>query len=283
MESGIPEYLVIGHVTKDLRPDGTFHPGGTATYSGLAAAKLGLCVGVVTSAEESFPLFKGLPAIKVCCRPARSTTSFENVYLDSKRRQYIRALAEPLTLADVPAEWRRARIVHLGPVAQEVDPGLAEAFPNALLGVTPQGWMRRWGAEGLVQPTEWAQAERILAVADVAILSLEDLGGNRQSLERYRHQARILVLTLGREGAIVYAQGREERLPAYAVNEVDPTGAGDLFATGYFVRLAETGDPIEAARFANCVASFAVEAEGLTNIPSREQVEERLRQGRLRR
>jgi len=278
----VPEYLVIGHVTKDLLPDGTFRPGGTATYSGLTAASLGLCVGVVTSADASFPLFKDLPHIKVRCRFARCTTSFENIYLADKRQQYIRARAEPLGLADVPLEWRKARIVHLGPVAQEVDPALAEAFPGALLGVTPQGWMRRWNVEGLIQPTEWAQAERVLAVADVAVLSLEDLGGDRGSLERYRRHARILVLTIGREGAVVYYRGQEERLPAYIVEEVDPTGAGDLFATGYFIRLAETGDPIEAARFANCVASFAVEAKGLASIPSREQVEARLRHGRLR-
>jgi len=282
VELEIPEYLVIGHVTKDLLPDGTFRPGGTATYSGLTAEHLGLRVGVVTSADEDSPLFKDSPAIEVRCRPARHTTTFENVYLAGKRRQYIRAVAERLTLADVPPEWRGGRIVHLGPVAQEVDPGLAEAFPGALLGVTPQGWMRCWDAEGLVQPIEWALAERVLAMADVVVLSLEDLGGDRERLERYRRRARTFVLTVGRDGAIVYAQGREERVPAYLVAEVDPTGAGDLFATGYLVRLFETGDVVEAARFANCVASFAVEALGSANIPSREQVEERLRHGRLR-
>lgn len=282
MESVIPEYLVIGHVTKDLLPNGAFRPGGTATYSSLTARRLGLSVGVVTSAEEGFPLPEDASTIKVHRRPARCTTTFENTYCEGRRTQYIRAVAEPLTLADVPAAWRGAHIVHLGPVAQEVDPDLAEAFPAALLGVTPQGWMRRWDADGLVRPTVWAQAERVLALADAAVLSIEDLD-DRQSLERYCRLARVLVLTVGREGAIVYSQGREERLPAYLVEEVDPTGAGDLFAAGYFVRLAETGDVIEAARFANCVASFAVEAEGPARIPSREQVEERLRHGRLRR
>ena len=59
------------------------------------------------------------------------------------------------------------------------------------------------------------------------------------------------VLTVGREGAIVYHEGRQQRVPAYAVEEVDPTGAGDVFATAYLIRLHETGDVIEAARFAN--------------------------------
>jgi sugar/nucleoside kinase (ribokinase family) len=191
-------------------------------------------------------------------------------------------VAECLTLSDVPTAWQSASIVHLGPVAQEVDADLAEAFPHALLGVTPQGWLRRWGADGLVTPAEWGDAERVLSRADAVVLSLEDLGGDRERLDRYRRLVHILVLTVGRDGAIVYAAGRQERVRAYLVAESDPTGAGDLFATGYFIRLFEAGDVIEAARFANCVASFAVEGGGPASAPSREQVEERLLHGRLR-
>jgi len=39
------------------------------------------------------------------------------------------------------------------------------------------------------------------------------------------------------------------------------------------IRLIETGDPHEAAQFANVVASFSVEGPGVTAIPHRQQVE----------
>lgn len=282
MEPEHPEYLVIGHVTRDLLPDGSFRAGGTAAYSALAAERLGFHVAVVTSADPTFSLFQAERTIDVHRRTARHTSTFENLYASGQRRQYIRAVAECLTLSDVPTAWQSASIVHLGPVAQEVDADLAEAFPHALLGVTPQGWLRRWGADGLVTPAEWGDAERVLSRADAVVLSLEDLGGDRERLDRYRRLVHILVLTVGRDGAIVYAAGRQERVRAYLVAESDPTGAGDLFATGYFIRLFEAGDVIEAARFANCVASFAVEGGGPASAPSREQVEERLLHGRLR-
>jgi sugar/nucleoside kinase (ribokinase family) len=54
---------------------------------------------------------------------------------------------------------------------------------------------------------------------------------------------------------------------------VDPTGAGDVFAPAFMIRLIETGDPCEAAQFANVVASFSIEGPGVTGIPMRKQVE----------
>ena len=42
------DYLAIGHITQDLTDSGT-RIGGTVTFSGLTAQKLGLKVGIVTS------------------------------------------------------------------------------------------------------------------------------------------------------------------------------------------------------------------------------------------
>lgn len=277
----VPEYLVIGHVTQDLAPEGGYRQGGTATYSALAALHLGKRVGVLTSVGagvEPFPQ----NSVWVHVRPSPQSTIFENIYLGRTRKQYVRGVAALLTPQDLPAAWRKAPIVHLGPVAQEVSPELAEVFDDALIGVTPQGWLRRWDGDGLVLPTEWRESERILDAAHVVVLSLEDLGGDRLRLEALARRARLLALTLGEQGALVYQNGGHQRVPAFQVEEVDPTGAGDVFATGFLIRYAETGDAIEAARFANCVASFVVQGIGPANLPSREQVEERLKHGRIR-
>jgi 1D-myo-inositol 3-kinase len=272
-------YLLIGHITQDVLPDGSLRAGGTATYAALAAARLGARVRVLTSGAFSQP---PVLAADVYCRPAEATTTFENIYQDGQRRQYLRAQAAPLTPADLPTSWREAEIVHLGPVAQEVSIDFLGAFPGAFLGLTPQGWLRRWDDAGRVSVAPWEAAPAALAAADAVVLSLEDLGGDRALLADYRRWARLLVLTVGRDGAIVYHQGQERRLPAYLVQEVDPTGAGDVFAAAFFIRLVESGDPMEAARFANCAASFVVEGPGPSTIPWRAQVEERLRYGVLR-
>jgi 1D-myo-inositol 3-kinase len=89
-----------------------------------------------------------------------------------------------------------------------------------------------------------------------------------------------VVLTRGARGCTVFQQGREPfDSPAFHAHEFDPTGAGDVFTAAFLIRLHETGDVVESARFANCVASFAVEAEGVTGIPTRAMVEERMLKG----
>ena len=71
----------------------------------------------------------------------------------------------------------------------------------------------------------------------------------------------------------MYQDGIRTQIPPRPAVEVDPTGAGDVFATAFLVRYAETSDPQVAARFANVVASMSVEAPGQAGIPLRATVE----------
>ena len=54
--------------------------------------------------------------------------------------------------------------------------------------------------------------------------------------------------------------------------EVDPTGAGDIFAAAFFINLYETDDPWASARFANQVAALSVTRRGLASVPTREEM-----------
>ncbi len=277
-----PDYLVVGHVTRDLVPGG-YRIGGTATFAAMTARALGYSVGVLTSASDDLPLAETLEGIALHVVPAAASTTFENIYYDGRRRQYVRSVAARLTPEDVPGEWRRARIVHLGPLVQEIGLEMVGLFPTAtLIGVTPQGWLRQWDGTGRVRPCAWASAERFLERADAMVLSPEDVGGDHAELERYVGLARLAAVTRSWQGATLFYQGRAVDVAAYNAPEVDPTGAGDVFAAAFFIRLSETGDAEEAARFANAAASFSIEGEGYSAIASREQVEERLRSGVLR-
>ena len=268
-----PDFLVVGHVTKDLHPDG-YSIGGTATYAAITAARLGRCPAVLTCAAADLPLAEALPGIEVRCLPAPVTTTFENVYGPEGRRQIIHGVAEPLRCADVPREWKRVPIVLLGPVAREIEPDMASCFEAELLAVTPQGWMRRWDATGHVVPCSWDGAAQMLPSVDVLVLSEEDLGGDLAPLREYVRLCRIVVLTTGWQGATLFLDGRRHDVPPRPTHEVDPTGAGDVFTAAFLIRLSETGDPLLAARFANVVASFSVERPGTEGIPTRTQVEE---------
>jgi sugar/nucleoside kinase (ribokinase family) len=266
-----PDYLVIGHITKDLY-NGGYKIGGTATFSALTARNLGYRAGIVSSNGPDIDLGH-LPAdIEIRLRACESSTTFQNIYTDGHRRQHIGAQADVLHGDDVPDEWRTCPIVHLGPVAQEIDDSVAGCFPDALLGLTPQGWMRAWDEQGMVHPTVWDPSDRLLQRADAVILSREDVGEDMELVQRYADRTRLLVLTAGWKGATVYHEGRARSFLAPKVTELDPTGAGDIFAAAYLVALHKSQDPWLSAQFANCVAAHSVERSGMDSIPTRQEI-----------
>lgn len=288
-----PDFLVIGHVTKDLRPDGSFTIGGAATYASLTAQRLGLRAGIVTSASPDLleRLPEALPGVAVAAVPAEESTTFENIYAGGQRRQYLRGRAAPLTPEDVPAPWRQTHMVLLGPLAQEVAPACATAFPGALRGASPQGWLRQWAADGLVSPAVWEAAHQVLPHLNVLVLSREDLrahnsGSEAQEqqidalLEDWANTTPLLALTQGAKGATLYQAGRTRQFRAFPTTEVDPTGAGDVFAAAFLIQYAIGQDAAAATRYANCVASFVVEKPGTQGIPTPEQVATRLRRSK---
>lgn len=265
------DYLVIGHITVDLTPSGPAL-GGSAVYSALTARALGLRVGIVTTRGNEIPL-DGLEDIPVVSGEAKFSTAFENIYTPQGRTQYIRRIAPKIDFAIVPEAWRRAKIIHLAPVAQEVDSVLPSGFRPALLGLTPQGWMRAWDENGLVRPRAWDEAESALGQAGAVVFSVDDVGGDEGLIEQYAHSGRLLAVTEGVAGARVFWHGDSRRLRAPKVEEVDATGAGDVFAAAFFARLLNTRDPWEAARFANQVAAISVKRPGVAGIPTYDEAQ----------
>lgn len=267
MESHAPTYppidfLSIGHICQDVVPGG-FAIGGAAAYTAAVAATLGCRAAIVTSASRQAEWSRELPGIAIHKSESRHSTIFENIYTPSGRVQIVRAVADDLLAADVPLSWARAPMVYLGPIANEVDPALIHMFSNSIVGVGPQGWMRRWDEQGRVYQVEWESTVEVLPLAAIAFLSTEDLA-RPALLEQYRRLAHVLVLTDGANGCTVYYQDEERVFLAPVVPLVDPTGAGDIFAASYLVRFHQTGGDLwEAAEFANLIASRSVSFSGL--------------------
>ena len=106
------DYLVIGHLCRDLGPAGP-HLGGTVAYSALTARALGLRVGIVTAWGGEVPLGP-LQHIPIANYPADHSTTFENIYHNGVRAQVIHEVAPNLDYYMIPEPWRQAGIVHLG-------------------------------------------------------------------------------------------------------------------------------------------------------------------------
>jgi sugar/nucleoside kinase (ribokinase family) len=265
------DYLVIGHFSCDLTPAGP-RLGGTAAYAALTGRALGLRVGVVSAWGGEVPL-DALDGIQVRKVAAEYSTTFENVYVQEGRHQFIHHVAPDLLFEHVPQAWREAPIVHIGPIAGE-GKSLADGhFSSSMLGLTPQGWLRSWDGGGRVHPATWPEAVQTLSKASAAVLSIEDVGGDEEQIEAMANACRVLAVTEGAAGARLYWNGDLRRFRALSVKEVDATGAGDIFAAAFFWRLHVTRDPWTAAKFATHLASLSVTRRGLEGIPTQEEIQ----------
>lgn len=275
MALSTPDLVVVGHVCRDVAPGVPgWRVGGSVFYVASAAAKLGASVGVITAGAREIGALRALPETTVINLDAKVSTSFENIYELGRRRQYVRAVAPRIPDELVPPEWRKAPVVLLAPVVDEVSPSMLRLFPRALVGVSAQGYMRRLGPSGAIQPKVWDRAMEVLPDVTAVFFSEEDVRGQSQNWLSFRGP--VLVMTRGALGCDLIHSGKRRSVPGFPADEIDPTGAGDVFAAAFMLRLREGRDPLAAAAFANCVASFSVTGQGADALPTREQVHARL-------
>jgi 1D-myo-inositol 3-kinase len=272
-----PDFVVVGHVCQDLLPDGSLSLGGSVSYATTTAFRMGYGVGVVTSAGPDLDVAQALPGAEIVCHQAAATTLFENIYLDGKRKQFVHQRANVITGEQIPFQWRHAPMAYLGSIDQEIDDSVFHCFAeDVLIGVMPQGFFRRWDERGLIYFTRWEPSEAVLRRINVLVISELDVPDPDELVREWGRFIDIIAVTHAERGATVYRAGESCYYPARSTQQVDPTGAGDVFAAAFLIRFSETGDPCQAAPFANAVASFSIEQPGVAGIPLRGQVEDYL-------
>jgi sugar/nucleoside kinase (ribokinase family) len=288
-----PDYLVIGHICADQLPDGSCVLGGTALYSALTAARLGARVAVLTRGVfgrevagmkvPSLEPFLG-ERINIIVQDAEVPTTFINEYHGTHRVQTMPHWAGEIDLNGLPPHWRNARIVHLGPIADEIEPRHCVGLTTRFLGATPQGWMRSWprATGGRVTHIPLKLPGALIDRLDSVIVSDEEIAYTREVVNRVGDR-RVSVMTRGPEGAQVIAGGQKLDIPGYNVKVKDLTGAGDVFAAAFFLKASDKAvSARKAGEFANAVAALSIREVGPFGVPTRAQVEELLTTGRVR-
>src|SRR5206468_8449442 len=94
----------------------------------------------------------GQPNLRVACAPSDVMTTFALAYAGGERSLAIRRRARPLAPGDVPAAWLGAPVAYVGPVAAECDGALIDSLGAGFVGAGLQGWLRRTGPGGRVDP-----------------------------------------------------------------------------------------------------------------------------------
>jgi 1D-myo-inositol 3-kinase len=281
--------ILIGHVTNDVLRGG-LAPGGSVLYAALTAVELGAKARIVTSHGPDFVGGDLLRAagVEVDARPAAQTTCFENVYAGGRRRQRVLAVASPLDEPAMPVTGATAAgagaagsaagdvgVIFACPVIAEVGAGALAAPPGVILAAGLQGWLRAVAPDGTV--TRRGLDPAMFAPCHVLFCSVEDLGEEADDLiPRLCAVAQIVVVTEAERGARVYLEGRRHRVCAHPAREVDPTGAGDVFAAAFLVALSKREPPLAAGVVAACAASIAVEGEGAGALAGLSRLGERI-------
>jgi ribokinase len=128
-----------------------------------------------------------------------------------------------------------------------------------------------------------ALPDDIIALADIITPNETELevlsrisGGEVESAARtlMKRDDQTIIVTLGERGAQVITRTASMLIPAFPVQAVDTTGAGDCFTGALAVALAEEKPINEAVRLANAAAALCVTKPGTAaSMPTRAEVD----------
>jgi sugar/nucleoside kinase (ribokinase family) len=164
-------------------------------------------------------------------------------------------------------------------------PAMRQSAPESLRSARKAGLTTSadtgWDARG-----RWlADIEECLPHLDLLFVNQDEarmLSGRADPDEAARRMqdlgATDVVIKLGADGCAVFTADGVLRLPGFAVDVVDTTGAGDCFVGGFLAALGAGAAYGEAARFANAVGALSVQKLGAINgVRTRAETEAWLR------
>ena len=259
----------MGHLTEDLTPEGP-RLGGAAAFAGLLAHRFGARVTILTAADAAFPYLDAFAGIPIRRVPSAERTRFQNRYLpNGSREQTILARAAVIPETEIRravGELPPGSAVFYGPVADEL--GGAGPLPRpsgsrTLAGAAPQGLLRRWDTAGRVS-IRWSP-EVLERLVGLDVISLSET----EFPEGIDLTAPLVAVTRGRRGAVLRRSGLPPmEIPTIPGAQVDPTGAGDVFAAALLVGLWNALSAERAAQLAAAAAAITVESPGTEGIPT---------------
>lgn len=298
-----PEIVTVGHVVNETIQftDRTVGPvlGGPASYTSVAAGRLGRHVGLVTVVGADLPngLLEPIQAAGVDMQGVRhrgrQTTASLLLY-DEKGNKEIRypQKAGAIRYRDFPVSYRQAAALHIGAMDRDVTEACLSSVAElqSLRSIDLGGF---GGVHSRAHPTEreWAdpvRLARLVAKFNIVRASEEDV---RHLLgvgpERAREVATLFtewgaevgIVSLGSQGAIVAYRGGSYDIPAVPARVVDCTGAGDCFSMGFLAEYLSSRDPLRAGQFAAAVAAHVIEGSGgvrVARFPTQGDVLQRL-------
>ena len=251
-------------------------PGGTSYYFSHGISHLNdwknykLVTSLAPSEYSSLDELTG-KGLNVEIIPSKKTVYFENSYgiNQNNRTQRVLAKADPFTVEKI--QHIEAKIFHLGSLLSDdfsLDV-IKYLSKKGILSVDAQGYLREVRGEN-VYPIDWCEKKEALKYVHILKVN-EHEAKVLTGLDDYQAAARQLaewgvkevLLTLGSEGSIIYAENSFYYIPAYPPKEVvDATGCGDTYMLGYLYMRNKGVSYEEAGCFAAALSTVKLEKSG---------------------
>ena len=286
---GNPVYDEI--VTPRAKTDGRVLSGCSTNFA-LALARLGEKVTLVgTIGKDRGAEFERAMAhegIVTVMSEANQTGGFALHYYDEYGNRTLDVLGRAGAIDFVPPGIAESRAVLIGPILGETSFDLVRRVRAATKGtfvLDPQGLLRR-ERDGAIEHVKPEGIEELIGLFDVVkpnelecrVLTGIDPRKDAQTPARmlYDWGAKLVVITLAEQGAVVYDGTTFTRIPAYPADCIDATGAGDTFAAGFVFGYLQGLTPVECAFWGTATASIMIEHVGPDFRLSRRLAEERV-------
>lgn len=290
------DIVVVGHLSRDLlvTPEITREALGGGTAYAMLAPSLGIskcgivsCVGGDFDEEYMRALVKSGLDVTGVSREGQHTTRFVNQY-DSNdvRTQRVEAIAGPIRKNALLEHHLQSRTIHFCPLIGEIDISCIKAAKEAgaLVSLDPQGFLRTVQGDHVV-PKEWADRAAVLEHVDILKLDEDEIqsavgtGPEIDAAGKILNEGpEIVIVTRDRRGSTIYTQEDNIDIPPVLADQlVDATGSGDTYAIGFLVEYTRNENLRQAGVFGASCASFNLETMGPYEMPTRKQVESRMK------
>lgn len=294
-------YIFIEYIEYPFKKIGPFL-GGTVSYSSISLAKFGNKVGIVSNIGQNTPpellkIFYDAKVDTIGLNMKENIFTTEDILIyDKKGNKEIKYIkkAPVILFNDIPKSYFDTKFIYLCPVDYEIPIETIEKIKTKGNFKVAADLGGIGGAHCSYESRKKYDKDLLIILKkymefiDIAKASIEDsiyffgdqINSYYKIIEKFLELgAKIMILTLGKDGAIISNGKKIIKIPPIENNVVDTTGAGDTFTSGFISEYIDSGDIEKSGYFASVASSLLIEKPGgvnLERIPSRSDVLKRL-------
>ncbi len=271
----------------------TFHDGllsGPGIFSAATAARLGIeQVAIIStvSTQVTDAFIQGvdgldIPEYFVIEAKEKGVVQVQTPYLGQETS--ILCIPDKINIRDIPDEFLHTRAVLLSPALQEITAEFIEWICNstdALVYLDPQ--IRRLDSKGHLEVIrDFSVTEKTQSYLDIIKpnqLESELITGEAdpflaaELIVEWASEA--CIITLGKNGSLVYDGKDFSIIPSFPIEEVDSTGAGAVYLAAFTTKAIDTNSFIDCGAYASSVASIKVEHKWMDFVFHKSEVDSR--------